>query len=197
MDLGNQIASYRKVLNITQEALAQKLGVTNQAVSKWESNQCCPDVQLLPKLADIFEITLDQLFGRQGSPSTAQLPWEDDETLRVVVYIGHKLVTHEKASQTITFHYEGEALAIDSAVSVDCGDVQGSVHAGAAVKCGNVQGSAHAGSDVYCGNVSVDARAGYAIYCGNVFGNAKAGADIYCGKVGGHVTAGGIVTIKE
>ena len=37
MTLGNTIASYRKKLNITQEVLAQQLGVTNQAVSKWES----------------------------------------------------------------------------------------------------------------------------------------------------------------
>ena len=64
MTLGNTIAQYRKSLNITQEALAQQLGITNQAVSKWESYQCCPDVMLLPKLADIFGITLDELFGR-------------------------------------------------------------------------------------------------------------------------------------
>ena len=39
MTLGNIIAQYRKKMNITQDALAQQLGVTNQAVSKWESDQ--------------------------------------------------------------------------------------------------------------------------------------------------------------
>ena len=64
MTLGTQIALLRKQNNITQEALAQQLGVTNQAVSKWESDQCCPDVTLLPKIADIFHISIDTLFGR-------------------------------------------------------------------------------------------------------------------------------------
>lgn len=65
MTLGNKIAYYRKKLNITQDALARQLGVTNQAVSKWESGQCCPDVMLLPKIAEIFGIAIDELFGRE------------------------------------------------------------------------------------------------------------------------------------
>lgn len=65
MTLGNKIAFYRKQRNITQDALARQLGVTNQAVSKWESGQCCPDVMLLPKIAEIFGIAIDELFGRE------------------------------------------------------------------------------------------------------------------------------------
>ena len=66
------IVRYRKNLGLTQEALAQRLGVTNQAVSKWESGQSCPDIALLPALADIFGITLDQLFGRE--PKAVSFP---------------------------------------------------------------------------------------------------------------------------
>ena len=40
---GQRIAALRKQAGMTQEALAQRLGITNQAVSKWESDQCCPD----------------------------------------------------------------------------------------------------------------------------------------------------------
>ena len=62
---GERIASLRKARGMTQEALARRLGITNQAVSKWESDQCCPDIMQLPALADIFEISMDALFGRQ------------------------------------------------------------------------------------------------------------------------------------
>ena len=46
LHMGPRIARYRKELGLTQEALAQRLGVTNQAVSKWEGDVCCPDIQL-------------------------------------------------------------------------------------------------------------------------------------------------------
>lgn len=72
MTLGNKIAYLRKQQGLTQEALAQKLEVTNQAVSKWESDTCCPDIALLPKLADVFGVTIDALFGREPQAEPAQ-----------------------------------------------------------------------------------------------------------------------------
>ena len=62
--LGKRIVEHRKRLGLTQDALAEQLGVTAQAVSKWENDQSCPDITMLPKLADIFGITTDDLLGR-------------------------------------------------------------------------------------------------------------------------------------
>ena len=64
--LNEQIALLRKAKGITQEELAQAIGVTNQAVSKWESAQCCPDIQLLPDIANFFGVSIDQLMGYRG-----------------------------------------------------------------------------------------------------------------------------------
>jgi transcriptional regulator with XRE-family HTH domain/uncharacterized glyoxalase superfamily protein PhnB len=62
--LSKQISLLRKQNGYTQEQLAAKLGVTYQAVSKWENGQSCPDIMLLPAMAEAFGVTLDELFGR-------------------------------------------------------------------------------------------------------------------------------------
>ncbi len=68
--IGEQIAFLRKQKGFTQEELAKALGVTNQAVSKWESDICCPDIQLLPTIAEMFDASVDELLGYKA-PSTA------------------------------------------------------------------------------------------------------------------------------
>ena len=64
--LGKRIVSHRKNLGLTQDQLAEKLGVTAQAVSKWEHDLSCPDITTLPKLAGVFGITTDELLGMES-----------------------------------------------------------------------------------------------------------------------------------
>ena len=59
--LGMMIASLRKEKRMTQIELAEKMGVTDKAVSKWERDLDCPDVSTLPKLAEVFDISVDEL----------------------------------------------------------------------------------------------------------------------------------------
>ncbi|MEK3779401.1 LamG-like jellyroll fold domain-containing protein [Paenibacillus sp. FSL R5-0810] len=66
--ISGNIVRLRKQLGLTQEQLAGWLGVTYQAVSKWENGQSCPDIMLIPMLADLFGITIDELFGRSEYP---------------------------------------------------------------------------------------------------------------------------------
>ena len=62
--LGERIKYHRKRLGLTQEQLAERMRVSAQAVSKWENNLSCPDISVLPELADVFGISLDELMGR-------------------------------------------------------------------------------------------------------------------------------------
>ena len=59
--IGNRIAKYRKAKGLTQEALANLMGVSSQAVSKWETDASCPDITALPQLCKILGITTDEL----------------------------------------------------------------------------------------------------------------------------------------
>ena len=61
--LGKRIAMLRKEKGLTQEQLAEKVGVSAQAVSKWENDISCPDITLLPLLADLFGVSVDELLG--------------------------------------------------------------------------------------------------------------------------------------
>lgn len=60
-NFGNMIATLRKEKGMTQLDLAEKMGVTDKAVSKWERNLSFPDVASLPKLAEIFGVSVDEL----------------------------------------------------------------------------------------------------------------------------------------
>lgn len=65
--VGENIAALRKQKGITQEALALAIGVSAQSVSKWENNTNMPDIMLLPIIADVFQVSIDSLFGRQSA----------------------------------------------------------------------------------------------------------------------------------
>lgn len=61
MDLGNRIANLRKKNNLSQEELADKIGVTRQTISKWELNNTTPDIMQAKKISEVFSISLDEL----------------------------------------------------------------------------------------------------------------------------------------
>ncbi len=62
MELGKKIKQYRFKAGLTQEQLAEKLGIGPQSVSKWENSVAMPDITALPLLAEIFGISIDDLF---------------------------------------------------------------------------------------------------------------------------------------
>lgn len=102
--LGKRIATYRKKLGLTQDQLAEKLGLTAQAVSKWENDLSCPDITVLPKLADIFGVTTDALLGRESEIPVCE-----------TVVVDHKQkensgFSYDSDSGKMDFHWEGVKL---------------------------------------------------------------------------------------
>ena len=89
--LGKRIAALRKQKDLRQDDIAQLLDVSPQAVSKWENDQTCPDIGLLPKLAQILGVTTDELLsGKKELQEVRVLPPEErkdikDMLLRIIV----------------------------------------------------------------------------------------------------------------
>ena len=212
--LGNIISAQRRKLGLTQEQLAQKLDVTNQAVSKWETDQSCPDVAMLPRLAELFGISMDELFGKEPTvrETVQDLPWEDDDIFRIVLYRGKSLLQHSENAKEFTFKYEGPARDVYSDVGLECGKVVGNATASGYIECGDVGGYAMAGSYVECNDVGKYVCAGSYVECNNVGGyiisesyvecndvkgNVRAEGYVECAAVGGDVTAGGYVEFSS
>lgn len=117
---GSTIAYYRRLYSMTQEELSKKLNVSPQAVSKWEQQLSSPDIMLLPLIADVFHISVDELFGKklQTEPVFSlvdNIPWEDDGKIRFAVFHGKKLMHHtdtelKNGTNTVNIHFDNGSL---------------------------------------------------------------------------------------
>lgn len=88
--IGSRIAQKRKAQGMTQEELAQQLGVSSQAVSKWENDISCPDISLLPNLAKVLSCTTDAILsGKEDAVHVVPEPQRKDPNelmLRIKVH---------------------------------------------------------------------------------------------------------------
>ena len=89
--IGKRISEYRKKKNLKQDELAEMLGVSPQAVSKWENDLSCPDISLLPELSRILGVSIDEIVqGKKEEPIVSVLPEDQRKDinklmLRIVV----------------------------------------------------------------------------------------------------------------
>lgn len=197
LKLNDTICFYRKKQGLTQEELAVKLGVTNQSVSKWESAQCCPDISLLPKLADIFGISIDELFGKEPKPTTnnydlcTEFPWPDDEKLRIVFAKGRKILDKsDNINECISIRFPHDCnettrqyFKVEVFGNISCdASINGDVVSHGEIECNQING------DIKESSQNVNCQ-------GNINGNVNAGANISCGgSIGGGVNCGNNVS---
>lgn len=78
--LGTKISELRKARNMTQDELAEKMGVSPQAVSKWENDLSMPDLPVLIALSDFFHISLDDLL-KEKKPTVELIPEEKRKSI--------------------------------------------------------------------------------------------------------------------
>lgn len=80
MDFGTQIKKLRNAKHLTQEQLSQKLNVSRQTISSWENNRNLPDLEMVVRISQIFQMSLDQLI--LGDPTMADKLVKDGSEMR-------------------------------------------------------------------------------------------------------------------
>ena len=111
MSLGNKLASTRRAKNLTQEQLAEKLGVTRQAVSRWESDTAYPETDKILRMAALFGVSCDYLLGASNEPSPAPDRPPSQVTRLLREAMGKKVV--------LAFYEEDDFVYCDYAVILD------------------------------------------------------------------------------
>lgn len=97
--LGNRISALRKKKGLKQEELAAALGVSGQAVSKWENDQTCPDISLLPRLAQVLGVTVDHLLtGEEPHKEARIVPAEERKDIKDMML---RIMVEEKKGNTV------------------------------------------------------------------------------------------------
>lgn len=116
MELGDKIASYRQMQNMTQEDLAEKLGITPQAISKWERNQSMPDIDTFARLCMVLSVDANEMLKMTWQNRNV---WHERlrEELRmaeepVAVYFGMDLVTEVFLKQPYMDYVEEQRLRL-------------------------------------------------------------------------------------
>ena len=187
LSMGEIIREMRKSKGLTQEALAQAMGVSIQAVSKWETGQSLPDVTLLPAIADYFNIPVDALFGREAvaerreaaeEPAEQEEPalFPDDDRLRVVQFLGSRMLSAEECADGKEIRLSLDDLPNASLPRIKLEvEIQGSARISGPVNgalnvskdawvSGDINGAANVQGDITCkGNINGSFRSGGAV----------------------------------
>ena len=79
--IGGYIARKRKEQNLTQEQLAQQLGVSNKTISKWENGKCMPDYSIIQKLCDVIHVSLPELMDGEDAAEDSMRVYDDEQIL--------------------------------------------------------------------------------------------------------------------
>lgn len=159
MMLGNNIRTLRQRRGLTQEKVAASLGVSYQAVSKWETGANTPDISLLPALAALFDVSIDTLFSLDMLPSKDMFPWADDDVIRVVQLQGRRILA-------ITPSVSSNAPPVEIAFPHDCNQ-----H----TQYFRVEVYGHLVTD---GSINGDVICHHSIQCSQINGNVQANGDI-------------------
>lgn len=174
--IGQNIASLRRAQNMTQAELAEKLGVSPQAVSQWERCETLPDILMLPQIAEVLCVKTSIFFGESESLDCSTEVSEDRIDMSEEADYEIVLLKNGKIYKKLFKSKPGELP-----FNIYLGDIAGNLTSALSIAAaGDIAGSASAGLGLTVnGNVSGNAEAGLGMTVyGSIAGNAAAGMGI-------------------
>ena len=174
----------RKAYGLSQEEIAESLGITSQAVSKWECAQSYPDIELLPQISNIFNVSLDRLILGDTKEKEYRFPFPDDSLTRVLIYKGHHLIEHDLIETETTINLPEIVNASDIEIFGNCA-VAGDISCDTITVHGNIASYDITGETRCIGKIS----------CENINGDVSVeNGNINCKHITGDVFAEGNIT---
>ena len=82
--IGSYIARKRREQNLTQEQLAQQLGVSNKTISKWENGKCMPDYSIIQRLCEVIHVSLPELMDGEDTAEDSVRVYDDEQILNLL-----------------------------------------------------------------------------------------------------------------
>lgn len=198
------IKRLRKDKNISQEVLANKVNVSVQAVSKWETGQSLPDISVLPEIAEFFGISMNELFfGSSGNNDLNLTDIPSDGNLYIVQVKDGKVLGRDLWEKDRPISISSDLLKkvkselnIWGSVIVN-GDVYGNISSEEDVTCSDVHGVIAAEGNVTAGDVSGSVSSNGSAACGDIGESLSANGSVSCGDIGGKVCSNGEIHCKN
>ena len=100
--VGKFISLLRKENGLTQQELAEKLGVTDKAVSKWERGLGCPDISLLVPISEIFDVSINELLAGEKREELASLDL-NQANKEIIEYSSNEIKVNKKKNRNLKF----------------------------------------------------------------------------------------------
>lgn len=181
MNIGEKIKVARKQLGLSQEALAERVGVSVQAVSKWECEQSCPDIAYLSQIADYLKVSLDFLLrdemeNMEESTSDlvgAKLP--NDGIVRVIQCVGNRILSENELEEgkviPLCFGEDVKDVKVEIWGSAEIQDsLNGDISATGSISCQTINGDISTAGGIFCNQINGDVFAGGSVSCANING---------------------------
>lgn len=207
---GKNFKAHRRKLCLSQEEISEKLGVTPQAISKWECERSYPDIDMFINIAHFFDISLDSLLTgeervraeRQGEDRVGELlGLPDDDTIRVVLCRGKYILNAQQGCGGIKIPLviEGELEKLEVRGSADIeGNVYGSISTGTSLSARSIEGMVVTGTSLEATSINGSVICGSSMHCGNIDGDVQCGGSLFAENITGDIkSCGGDINIES